>query len=79
MGSTDTAPENLSEQELFTEYVEILDQDSSANGYSKTKLEKRRASLLAEIGERLEALEAAKALLYDDSIETNQYSIEDTI
>lgn len=76
MEISDTAPEQLSERELFTEYVELLEQDSPADGYSKTKLDERRASLLTEIGERLEALEAAKALLYNNNIETNHDNMD---
>lgn len=76
MVSPDTAPEELPERELFTEYVELLEQDSPANGYQQTKLDERRASLLAEIGERLEALEAAKALLYNNNIETNHDNMD---
>jgi hypothetical protein len=72
MRSTDTAPEQLSERELFTEYIELLEQDTPADGYTKTKLAERRASLLAEIGERLEALEAAKALLYNTHTENTR-------
>lgn len=67
MGPSDTAPEQLSERELFTEYMRILEQESAAGGYSKAKLDERRASLLAEIGERLEALEATKTILYDET------------
>lgn len=76
MPSTDTPPQQLSERELFTEYVELVEQNEPTDGYSKTKLNERRASLLAEIGERLEALEAAKALLYNESIESNHDSID---
>ena len=76
MVSPDTAPEELPERELFTEYVELLEQDSAANGYQQTKLDERRASLLAEIGERLEALEAAKALLSDENVESNHDSTD---
>lgn len=74
MVSSSTVPEKLSERELFTEYIELLDQHSPTDGYQKTKLDERRAALLAEIGERLEALEAAKALLYDESLENNSDS-----
>lgn len=76
MASTDTAREKLSERELFAEYVELLEQDPPADGYQKTKFDERRTSLLAEIGDRLEALEAAKALLYDESTENNHDSID---
>jgi hypothetical protein len=63
---TDTPPEQLSERELFTEYVESLKQrEISGDAYEEVNLHKRQACLLAEIGERLEALEAAKALLED--------------
>lgn len=64
MSITDTAPEHLSERELFAEFIEISDRSSdSAGDYSKAHLRARRANLLAEIGERLETLEAIKALL----------------
>ena len=63
MKITDTPPEQLSERELFEE------SDESREGYSKARLHARRADLLAEIGERLEALEAAKALISDTGSE----------
>lgn len=64
MEITDTPPEQLSERELFTEFVEILDRSTdSSKGYSEARLRARRAALLAEIGERLEALEAARSLI----------------
>jgi hypothetical protein len=63
---SNTPPEQLSERELFTEYVELLKQrEISGDAYEEVTLHKRQACLLAEIGERLEALEAAKALLHD--------------
>lgn len=66
MQITETPPEQLSERELFTEFVELLDEpDGSREGYSEARLRARRADLLAEIGERLEALEAAKSLIGD--------------
>lgn len=72
MVSTDSPPEDLSERELFTEYVDLLEQNSPNNGHAETKFKRRRISLLSEIGDRLEELEAAKALLCDGSIEQNQ-------
>ncbi|MFC4990384.1 MULTISPECIES: hypothetical protein [Saliphagus] len=69
MDSTDTPPEELSEGELFTEYVELLERNAPTDGYTKTKLKRRRISLLSEIGDRLEELEAVKALLCDASID----------
>lgn len=64
METTDIPPEQLSERELFTEFVEILDRPTdSSKGYSEAQLRARRAALLAEIGERLEALEAARSLI----------------
>ena len=57
-------PDELSERELFTEYVQLIKQsDIPADGYEEVRLHERQARLLAEIGERLEALEAAKALI----------------
>lgn len=72
MVSTDPPPEDLSERELFTEYVDLLEQNLPNNGHTKTEFKQRRISLLSEIGNRLEELEAAKALLCDGSIEQNQ-------
>lgn len=64
MRITDTSPDQLSERELFTEFVEILDEpDVPADGYDEARLRARRAELLAEIGERLETLEATRALI----------------
>lgn len=64
MGRTETPPEQLSERELFAEFVELLDEpDESREGYSEAHRRARRADLLAEIGDRLEALEAAKSLI----------------
>lgn len=61
---TETPPEHLSERELFVEYVELLKQcETLADAYEEVNLDKRQAHLLTEIGERLEALEAAKSLL----------------
>lgn len=71
MKSTNVSPEKLSERELFTEYIELLNQEPPDNGYQITKFNKRRAQLLAEIGERLEALEATKSLLKTTDIENN--------
>ncbi|WP_049903414.1 hypothetical protein [Halococcus agarilyticus] len=66
MGLTETPPEDLAERELFTEFVDLLDEsEGSQEGYSEARIRARRADLLAEIGERLEALEAAKALICD--------------
>ena len=60
----DKLPSQLAERELFTEYVEILKQhEEPVDVYEEVDLEERQARLLAEIGERLEELEAAKALL----------------
>lgn len=72
MKSTDTPPEDLSERKLFTEYVELLEQDTPDSGYTKMKLKRRRIALLSEIGDRLEELEATKAILCDDRIEQDQ-------
>jgi hypothetical protein len=75
----DTPPEQLSERELFTEYVELLKQrEISGDAYEEVTLHKRQACLLAEIGERLEALEAAKALLEDTNTnnEPSQYQAD---
>jgi hypothetical protein len=70
MSITETTPEQLSERELFTKFVEISDKSAdSKEGYSKAHLQARHANLLAEIGERLETLEAMKALLSDDESE----------
>lgn len=64
MKITDKPPDQLTERELFTEFVEVLDRpDGVAEGYDEARLRARRADLLAEIGERLEALEAARALI----------------
>lgn len=61
---TETPPERLPERELFTEYVNLVEQDETpADPYEEVALQERQARLLAEIGERLEALEAAKALI----------------
>ena len=61
---TQTPPEQLPERELFEEYVELLKQhETPADAYEEVNLHERQARLLAEIGERLEALEATKALL----------------
>lgn len=60
---TETPPEQLTERELFAEYVELLNQrQANADTYQKVKLHERQARLLAEIGERLETLEAIKSL-----------------
>ncbi|EMA47864.1 hypothetical protein [Halococcus saccharolyticus] len=64
MGIRETPPEDLAERELFAEFVELLDESAeSGAGYSEARLRARRADLLAEIGDRLEALEAAKSLI----------------
>lgn len=61
---TGIPPEQLPERELFAEYVELLKQrEMPADSYEEVNLHKRQACLLAEIGERLETLEAAKSLL----------------
>lgn len=61
---TETPPERLPERELFREYVDSLkQQEMPADPYEEVTLQERQARLLAEIGERLEALEAAKALI----------------
>lgn len=69
-----TPPEQLSERQLFTEYVELLKQrETPTDAYGEVKLHERQARLLAEVGERLEALEAAKSLLGEGDLtdETN--------
>lgn len=59
-----TPPDQLSERQLFAEYVELLKQrETPTDAYGKVKLHERQARLLAEVGERLEMLEAAKSLL----------------
>lgn len=64
MMTEDTRPEDLTERELFSAFVETLDRaDEGLEGYDEARLRDRRTRLLAEIGERLEALEAAKALI----------------
>jgi hypothetical protein len=61
---TQTPPEKLSERELFTEYVELLKQpETDISTYEEVKFDERQARLLAEIGERLETLEAVKSLV----------------
>lgn len=71
---TDTPPEQLSERELFREYVKSLKQHRiSGDAYEEVNLHKRQACLLAEISERLEALEAAKAL-FEDTDMNNEVS-----
>ena len=60
----DKSPSQLAERELFTEYVELLKRDEKpVNAYEEVDLQERQARLLAEIGDRLEELEAVKALL----------------
>lgn len=67
MKFTDTPPEQLGERELFTEFVELIDEhDGPSGGYSTARRRARHANLLAEIGERLETLEAAKSIIGDD-------------
>jgi hypothetical protein len=66
MEITETPPSQLSERRLFTEYVELLDaQAEPLDGYDAVRVRNRQTELLAEIGERLEALEAAKSLICD--------------
>ncbi|SIR83129.1 hypothetical protein SAMN05421858_4022 [Haladaptatus litoreus] len=67
MKITDIPPSRLTEQQLFAEYVELMDDFSrTLEGYDAVQYEKRRMELLAEIGERLETLEAVKALIGDE-------------
>lgn len=69
---TEAPPEQLSERELFIEYVELLKQrEQPADVYEEVTLHERQARLLAEIGERLEALEAAKAIIGDTTEDDN--------
>lgn len=70
MRSHETPPERLSERELFTELVDLLDESDDPDGYTEARLRARRAALLAEVGERLETLEAVKSLL--DPVETGR-------
>lgn len=66
MSTPETTPEQLSERELFAQFVEVSEMSAdSKEGYSKAQFQARQANLLAEIGERLETLEAMKALLGD--------------
>lgn len=79
MSVSETPPEKLSERELFTEYVRLLKQhETQTNGYEEIRLYERQMRLLAEIGDRLEALEASKALLSNTgpNFESNQQSID---
>ena len=68
MDFSDKPPEQLSERELFSEYVELLQhREGTEDPYREVEFQKRQAQVLAEIGERLEALEAVKALICDSS------------
>ena len=68
-----TPPEELSERELFNQYVKLLDQhESPINGYGAIKRHKHQAKLLTEIGERLETLEATKSLIQNRGRSDNQ-------
>ena len=63
MQASQTPPEDLSERQLFNEYIELLESSSDAlDGYEEANIEKRQSALLAEVGERLETLEAIKSL-----------------
>ncbi|EMA41273.1 hypothetical protein [Halococcus hamelinensis] len=63
MNPPETPPERLSERELFTELVDLLDESDDPEGYTEARFRARRAALLAEVGDRLETLEAVKSLL----------------
>lgn len=64
MQTIETPPEELSERQLFNEYMEINGESlESFDAYEEATLEERRSALLAEVGERLETLEAIKSLI----------------
>lgn len=68
MRRTKKPPKELSERKLFNEFIELTSETTqSLDGYETAILQKRQAELLAEIGERLETLEAIKALLDVDT------------
>ncbi len=68
MRTNKNPPGELSERQLLNEFVELTRETSeSLDGYEEAFRQKREAELLAEIGERLETLEAIKALLDVDS------------
>lgn len=73
MRDQNTSPSRLPEHRLFAEYVELVDEPiDSLEGYEKARVRNRRAELLAEIGERLEALSAARALLCTEDLECEE-------
>lgn len=64
MEANNASPEELSERESFRKIIKTKrDLKSTTDLERRNALEERQAALLAEVGERLETLEAVKALV----------------
>ena len=69
MEITETPPQQLSEGQLFDEYMELVNRSfESGDGYEEATIQKRKAVLLEEVSKRLETLEAMKSLIDTESL-----------